>query len=214
MKIWLGAFLLLGCREVEPKVIVDAAPSTIDAAPDADPLVTSCATQFGSALTASFGRLDGTVFAVVPPDYQACAMPNKTHLQLQVEMNEDAYRMVVNVLSDQGPPDVFYKEVGAPLAGAPWSEGWHPTEELDYVANLNVHSADFVQTPQDELVPKIMSHLHLGEKVSVYATSGSANSNSAHLVHRNGANHDGAIVIGPDTASPLYLVVRFDEQSF
>src|SRR5262249_23663455 len=66
-----------------------------------------CASTFGSALTDAFGRLDGTVVAVVPPNDQACAQPNMTHLVLQVEMEGAVYRMVLDVLSNQGSPDVL-----------------------------------------------------------------------------------------------------------
>ena len=36
---------------------------------------------------------------------------------------------------------------------------------------------------------------------------------SAHLIHRNQSNKDGAIVFGADT-SPHYFLLRFDNQLF
>lgn len=165
------------------------------------------------ALTPAFGRLDGSVLAVVPPNDQACAMPNSTHLVLQVTMGGAAYRMVVDVLSNQGSPDLWFTELDAPLAGPAWSDGWHTDAALDYATTLGVHSTGMAELNQSELVAKITSELELGAKVSVYATSGSTEPSSAHLVHRNATNADGAIVIDPDTA-PHYLLLRFDDQTF
>src|SRR4051794_34872783 len=45
-----------------------------------------CASTFGSALTSAFGRIDGTVLAVVKPIDTQCAMPNNDHLVLEVTM--------------------------------------------------------------------------------------------------------------------------------
>jgi hypothetical protein len=181
--------------------------------PDAIDKSATCATSFGTALTPAFGRLDGTVLAVVPPNDQACALPNSTHLVLQVTMGGAAYRMVVDVLSNQGNPDLWFTELDAPLAGPAWSDGWHPGVALDYATTLGIHSTGMAEMNEADLVTKITSELALGAHVSVFATSGSTEPNSAHLVHRNLTNADGAIVIGPDTA-PHYLLLRFDEQTF
>ena len=66
---------------------------------------------------------------------------------------------------------------------------------------------------EDDLVHAITDELELGARISVFATAGSTEPDSAHLVHRNATNADGAIVVNPDTA-PHYLLMRFDEQSF
>lgn len=195
----------------------DAGDAPVDAAAplDADKAA-PCATTFGSALTNSFGRLDGTVLAVVPPNDQACAKPNSTHLVIQVVMGGAAYRMVVDVLSTQGSPDVWLDEIDAPLAGGAWSEGWHPGVALDYAATLGVHSSAFTDMNQADLVAKITSEIDLGAKISVFATSSGASyePDSAHLVHRNAINADGAIVVRPDSGNPHWLLLRFAEQSF
>ncbi|MCX5741948.1 MAG: hypothetical protein NT062_05545 [Proteobacteria bacterium] len=209
----LVALGVSACRPQDPPAIDGPPIVPVDTAPDADPKVANCATLFGTGLTNAFGRLDGTISAVIPPNYQDCAMPNRTHLVLQVDVDGAIYRMVVNVASDQGPPDVFFDQIAAPLAGAPWASGWHPGEQLDYVAQLGLHADAFVATPTAQLVPTISDQLVLGAHVSVYATSENNNSSSAHLVHRNGGNQDGAIVIDPETA-PRYLVMHFDEQLF
>lgn len=184
-----------------------------DAASDADKSLT-CASTFGTALTPAFGRLDGTVVAVVPPAHPTCAMPNSTHLVIQVAMGGATYRMVVNVLSTQGPPDVSLLELDAPLAAGAWAEGWHPGVALDYVATLNVKSTSFLPVPMAALVTQITSEIDLGTHISVFATSGATEPHSTHLVHRNLPNADGAIVLHPDSAQPHYLLFRFPQQSF
>jgi hypothetical protein len=173
----------------------------------------TCASTFGSSL-AGFGRLDGTVLAVVPPGDQACALPNSTHLVLQVTMNGAAYRMVIDVLSNQGSPDVWFYEFDGALAGGAWTEGWNPNLTLDYVTDLQVHSTMFTEMNEAALVAKITSELRLGAHVSVFATSGNGEPNSAHLIHRNITNNDGAIIINPEGANPHWLLMRFDNQSF
>ncbi len=205
--------LLGGCRDVpalpDARVRDDAA---IDAPLDK---ARSCATVFGSSLTNSFGRLDGTVRAVVPPGHPNCPMPNGTHLVLQVMMAGQAYRMVTNVLSDSGDPRVFLFELDAPLAGPAWSEGWHPGSPLDYATMLHVTSDQFVPHDMTTTVDMVTDRIELDTKISVFATSsGGANASGAHLVHRNLPNADGAIVIGPETAAPHWILFRFDEQAF
>jgi hypothetical protein len=194
----------------DTQVAKDAAP---DVAPDVNKAAT-CATTFGDALTNAFGRLDGTVVAIVPPNDQTCAMPNMTHLVIQVLWSGAAYRMVVDVLSDESTdPDVSLFEINAPLADGAWAEGWHPGVALDYVLTLKVHSTSFTSMTQANLVAKVTSEIALGSKISVFATS-MDEPTSAHLVHRNLTNQDGAIVLGPDTASPHYLLFRFSDQTF
>lgn len=213
MRALVALALLAACRDVP-----DAPDARVrdDAALDG-PLdkASACATVFGSSLTNAFGRLDGTVRAVVPPGHPTCPMPNGTHLVLQVTMGGQAYRMVTNVLSDSGDPQVYFHELDAPLAGPAWSEGWHPGYALDYASTLHVTSDLFVPHDMTTTVDLVTSRIELGAKVSVFATSsGGANASGAHLVHRNLQNADGAIVIGPETASPHYLLFRFDEQAF
>ncbi len=213
MRALLALALLAACRDVpaqpDARVRDDAA---IDGPLDK---ARACATVFGNSLTNAFGRLDGTVRAVVPPGHPTCPMPNGTHLVLQVTMGDQTYRMVTNVLSDSGDPRVFFTELDAPLAGPAWAEGWHPGYPLDYASTLHLTSDQFQPQDMTTLVDLVTARIEPGAKISVFATSsGGANAASAHLVHRNLTNADGAIVIGPDTASPHYLLFRFDEQVF
>jgi hypothetical protein len=207
----LSLALLAACRDAAPAQ-PDAPLSAADARPDAPPdKAALCASTFGSSLTAAFGRLDGTILAVVPPDHPTCPMPNGTHVVLQVTMNNQAYRMVINVLSTSTDPHVWLGETDAPLAGEPWSEGWHPSIALDYVTTLGVTKSQFVESGELAAIARLEDALVIGAHVSVYATS--SGGASAHLVHRNLTGQDGAVVINPDTA-PHYLLSAFPEQTF
>lgn len=199
-------------------VILAACGSSHGAAVDARavdvPVDSLCASQFGSELTAAFGRLDGTVLGVVEPGNMTCAMPNSTHVVLEVTMHGAVYRMVVNVLSTSSDPHVWLDELDAPLAGEPWQEGWHPGVALDYVTTLHLGKTAFTQADEATAVARVQQQVVPGTHVSVYATSsGGSEASSAHLIHRNATNMDGAIVIAPDTA-PHYLLTAFPEQSF
>jgi len=181
---------------------------------DAPTKAVHCATTFGSALTDAFGRLDGTVLAVIPPGYQGCAQPNSTHTVVQVMVAGAAYRMVVNVLSTSNQPHVFLGEVDEPLAGPAFGEGWHPGTQLDYVTTLGVTKAQFSEADETTAAARVYDMIELDQPISVFATSsGPPQADSAHLIHRNAPNADGAIVLTPAT-SPHYLLTAFDDQSF
>jgi hypothetical protein len=202
--------LLVACRTSSssgPQPDGAARDAPIDSSDKAE----ACASTFGDSLTDAFGRLDGTILAVVPPGNKTCTAPNATHVVLQVTMGGAAYRMVVNVLSTSSDPHVWLGETSAPLAGGPWSEGWHPDVELDYVTTLGVTKSSFTEANQLEAVRRLDAALTIGAQVSVYATS--SGGASAHLVHRNLTNADGAIVVDPDTA-PRYLLSAFPQQVF
>ncbi len=187
-----------------------------DAAMDTAPLdkAAACADTFGNDLVAPYGRLDGTVLAIVPPGHPTCAMQNGTHVVLQVTMKGAAYRVVVNVESDLlgVDPKVRFLSIDKPLPPPAWSEGWHAGVTLDYATTLDVHTDAFTAVPKEDLVKTVTDAIAIGAKVSVYSTtSGGA---SSHKIHRNGASDDGAIVLGPDTASPRFLLFHFDQQTF
>lgn len=204
--------MVVACSSSKTAAVTDAKP--IDAAPDAYPGAAACASQFGSALTDSFGRLDGTVLAVVPPADDDCAGVNSTHVTVQVTMGGAVYRMVVNVLSDSNQPGVYLFETDQPLAGSAWSEGWHTDAPLDYATTLDVTKSQFTLADQNTAIARVEQFVQIGARISVYATSsGGSDADSAHLIHRNLTDEDGAIVIDPDT-SPHYLLTAFSEQSF
>ena len=150
--------LLAACGSSSPATH-DAAVDAVDAAPLPDGKASACASTFGSALTNAFGRLDGTILAVVEPGNMACAMPNSTHVIIEVTANGAAYRMVANVLSTSSDPHVWLDEIDAPLAGVPWAEGWHPGIALDYVTTLQVSKTAFTQADQAAAVARFETEL-------------------------------------------------------
>ncbi|MBI4952921.1 MAG: hypothetical protein HY908_12880 [Myxococcales bacterium] len=141
--------------------------------------------ELGTSLTSAFGRLDGTVLAVVGPADTECFLPNDDHVVLQVLWNGEAYRMVISVLSTYGDPDVAYLLAPTAPAGLVWQEGWHTGVGLDYVTDLGLHAGDFDGFPS-----------------------------SAHLIHRNGNGQDGAVVLDPESATPRVMAFHFANQTF
>lgn len=204
----LALIVVAACGSPSPGT-PDASTGSIDAASDKSAM---CASTFGTELTNAFGRLDGTLLAVLAPGNSTCTAPNSTHVVLEVTMNGAAYRMVVNVLSTTNDPHVFLDAIDAPLVGGAWQEGWHSGVQLDYVSTLHVTKAGFTQAMQADAVARVTDAVTLGAHVSVFATS-SGESDSTHLVHRNQTNQDGAIVLDPETA-PHYLLTAFPEQTF
>jgi hypothetical protein len=172
-----------------------------------------CGTTFGTELTSAFGRLDGVVTAVVQPEDQQCAGVNGDHVVIEAKMNGATYRLVINIQSDFGDPQVHYQAIDHALPPPAWSEGWHTGLVVDYVTTFGVHAdASFKPYPLAELSKIITDAIPLGEKISVYAeSSGGA---SAHKVHRNTGKTDGAIVLDPEGVLPRVLLFHFATQTF
>ena len=198
----------------------DAAPdggTPIDAAPDAadaGPNLGQCASSFGAGLTnKTFGYIDGTLYAIVRPQDQQCTKPNGTHVNLQVKMNGAVYRMLVNVQSDRNgiDPNVgLAKKTTGPLA-VPFSEGWHVGPTFDYVTDLGLHDPDFTAIPLAQLTNVLVGEVTVGDPIRVYATGFGE---GGHLIHRNGGNTDGVVIVGPTTNAPKALAFRFADQAF
>jgi hypothetical protein len=185
-----------------------------DAAPKAD--AHPCVDSFGTEMTATFGRLDGMLYsAVIPPD-QTCAKPNGDHLILEVAVNGAVYRLLINAQSDQAASDarVYLGTAVAPLPGAPWSEGWHSSGVVfDYPNTVGVHAESFQPYGLDALVEQVMAAVEFDQPISIYTFG--YGPDGGHKIHRNsGPGTDGAIVVGPTTASPRFLMFRFAEQAF
>lgn len=188
----------------------DAAGDVADASIDkAGP----CASSFGQAIgSVGFARFDGTVVAVVPPDDQSCAEPNSTHLVLELSFSGAVYRMVVDVNDLDAPGTIRSHTLTHAMIGGAWKDGWHSVP-LDYAATLGLKSTDFASASTADAVASITKALDLGAHVSVFATA-QGEADSAHLVHRNLANQDGAIVVDVDGASPTWLLFAFSNQTF
>lgn len=215
--IW-SVMLLVGCGSPAP--VIDAGPG-VDAGFDAGTVVVSkaahCASVFGTSLTTAFGRFDGVVTAVVTPADTQCPLPNGDHVVVQVSSEDGGiYRMVVNVQSDFGDPEVRFAAIAAPLRGGFWDAGWHPGLTLDYPSDLQMHpDAGFIPISMGQLILRVADEITVGQRISVFAdSSGGTYSDSAHKIHRNGGGHDGALVLNPDAASSRWLLFHFANQTF
>ncbi len=210
----------------DPQADASTEPETDAGSPDVatdakDSGITGkCADTFGDKLTEGFGRIDGLVWAVQKPSDTQCVFPNNDHVIIQVLMGGAVYRMVANVQSDRtlddgGPaPPVRYAAITHALPPPAWADGWHTDVALDYPTTLGVHNDAFTPNTLDELVTKIATEVKPGDPISVYAQSGNGRPESAHLIHRNGKQKDGAIVVAPTSASPKILLFHFAEQVF
>jgi hypothetical protein len=175
----------------------------------------NCTSKYGNKITQSYGRLDGRLIALVPSNKKGCDA-DSGHLHLQVSVDGSVYDIAISLVSDKttGSPDVALLEHDAPLLDGPWEEGWHTAGvALDYPKMFAVHSEDFTPIPQATLEAKLIAMLASINHVSVFAT-GYSDSTGAHLVHRNGSGHDGALVLHPTTGAPHYLLFHFATQSF
>ena len=188
---------------------VDAGPKPVNTD------VGKCVSTFGNGLTDSFGRIDGTLVAIVRPQDKQCTAVNSDHLVLEVKTQADVYRMVVNVKSDKGTDRrVRFQELGVALPDPAWEPGWHPGLKLDYVG-LGAHSTTgFEPFEMDPLIARVVGDLRIGDPISVYATSGNGITSSAHLVHRVSGKNDAAIVVDPKSDAPTFLLFHFLEQTF
>ena len=180
---------------------------------DGTPTRLPCTSTFGSAMTATFGRLDGYLVSIVnpAPTGSGCAA-DAHHVHLQIKVNGGIENIAVNVDSSVGTPNVDFLQRIAPLKGAAWTEGWHPGVPLDYPTSLGVHAADFAVTTPTQLTQLVDNALANANHVSIFCTGFDAT--GGHLVHRHANNDDGAIVINPLSASPTYLLFHFDNQTF
>jgi hypothetical protein len=214
----LGALEDAAADAAPPDAAVDYPPVECSpGTPAGKAAACSAADALGHAITAGHGRADGTIHAVVVPTETHCpASCNATHMTVEVTLGGAPHRFVVTLVDDGGDRRMRFLARAAPLAGPPWSDGWHAGVALDYVADLGVHAADFQPLDRDRLAATVSDRLTPGARVSVFATS-DRGGDRAHLVHRytrDGAGHDGALVVDPDGA-PTYLLFYYaDEGGF
>jgi Lamin Tail Domain len=98
--------------------------ATVDAASSGDgtPTRVPCTNSFGSAMTATFGRLDGFLVSIVNPGTSGCS-GDAHHVHLQVKVNGGIENIAVNIDSKVGNPDVDFLTINAALKDGAWSEG-------------------------------------------------------------------------------------------
>lgn len=179
---------------------------------DGTPTRQPCTGTFGSAMTATFGRLDGFLVAIVDPNTTTSCRGDDNHIHLQVRVNGGIEDIAVNVASTSGNPNVDFRTIGAALRGGAWTEGWHPGQTLDYPSNLGVTSGSFTEETLTQLTASVDNLIASANHVSIFATG--FDGTGGHLIHRQGSGHDGAIVINPTTANPTYLLFHFTNQTF
>jgi hypothetical protein len=172
---------------------------------DGTPTRLPCTTSFGNALVGGFGRLDGFVVSVVPPASGMCSA-DQHHVHLQVAAGGQTYDIAVNV--DGG----FIAQKDAPLPAGAWAEGWHPSVSLDYPADLGLHDTDFTPGSEAQIDQAVEGAVANANHVSVFATP--FNPGGAHLVHRQGSGHDGAVILDPLSPLAHVLAFRFATQTF
>lgn len=227
MKLRLLALMVIGCSAVPVVEPSDGGVEEIDAGAEFDAGVdagidagvrkqANCASEFGTALTNAFGRVDGTVVAVVPPGEPTCAIINGDHVVVQVNFDGGVHRMVINIESSFGDPRIRMRQLTAPLPAPAFESGWHPALRLDYPSQLGVHSdGGWDALTLQEAATRVYDLVDVGAPISVYATSsGGSFASSAHKVHRSGNNADGALVLNPTSASPTWVLFHFANQTF
>lgn len=220
--------LLIGCRG-PIAAHVDGSPpdtSTGDAAldsriPDSTgdidgaPMRRPCTDTFGAALTATYGRMDGFLVAIVPPGpTTAPCRADTTHVHLQVLISGAVYDVAVNVgTNNVATNDVHSSTIEHALIGPAWSEGWHTNVSVDYAA-LGVHANAMPLRTQTENVDALMTDLATANHVSIYAT-GYSTDDGAHLVHRSNVGAtDGLVVTHPLSPISHARLFSFSTQTF
>lgn len=178
--------------------------------PDGTPTRQSCTGGFGSGLTTQHGRLDGYLVSIVPVGGSKTCNGDSHHIHLQVRMNGGIYDVAIDVIDNTGG-DVYFTERDLPLLDGGWSEGWHPGDGFSYVTE-GLHATDFTATPEAQLVSTFMSELQTVNHISIFGTGYAAT--GCHLIHFDGGNNDGAVVIHPLSSPAHYLMLHFANQSF
>ncbi|HTB72219.1 MAG TPA: hypothetical protein VK762_03190, partial [Polyangiaceae bacterium] len=100
---------------------VTDAGDTGDAAADAPsldgtPTRQACTGDFGTALTAAHGRMDGYLVSIIAPGQGQKCNGDSGHVHLQVQIAGAIYDVAVNT-------DVLYDETDVALPGGAWAEG-------------------------------------------------------------------------------------------
>ena len=173
---------------------------------DGPPMRMPCTNSFGTEMTDAHGRLDGILVSVVDPSHVGCAS-DSTHVHLQVRSNGAVYDSAVNV--DGG----FYLTKDIAMPGIAWTEGWHTDQPFDYTQPaVDVHSTDFQAADLGTMNTMVEDALVGVNHISIYMTG--YNANGGHLVHREGTDIDGTIIIDPLSATSHAILFRFSTDSF
>lgn len=191
-----------GAPDVSVHPVPEAGPDA-DLPVDAGPKV-ACVSPDGTAMSRSYGMLDGTLVTVVPVDGPKACNGDGGHLHLQVAAGGRIYDVAVNT-------DALYEERPSSL-GEGFSPGFRRAS-LDY-PTIGVHSADFVR-PAEPSGRSLLATLERTTQVRVYLTG--YGPSGGHLVHRQGGrpSEDGAVVLDPPASGPAPTIYfRFAQDAF
>ena len=193
----------------------DDASNGSDNGVDGTPVRQACTSNFGSALPSSgaFGRLDGYLVAIVPPGSTNGCNDDSSHVHLQVKMNGAIYDIAIDATDSATRTDDVHTgtlDIAMP-SGPAWSEGFHTGVTLDY-PSLGVHASALPLQSKAQIVSAFQSDLATVNHISIFTTT--YGSDGAHLVHRNGSGHDGAVVTEPLSPTSHVRLLSFSDQSF
>jgi hypothetical protein len=169
---------------------------------DGTPTRMQCTGNFGNALSAQFGRMDGLLVSVIPPGGPSSCNGDARHVHLQVLIQGSVYDVAVNTDTLEATRDM-------PLPNGAWSEGWHPGLTNDYT-QYGLHSTDF--TTPSNAAQSIENFVATANHVSIFATG--YGPTGAHDVHRHPSTGDGMIVIDPLASTAHVMMFCFNTDTF
>jgi hypothetical protein len=182
-------------------------------APDAaaGPDAATCSSTLSPTLTGTYGRLDGTVSALVAPSAGQC-QADPAHLHVQVRVGADTFDVAVPLtFTDAGSVEGLY-EKDAHLAGPTWLAGWHEGGSLDYV-KAGVSSTDFAMVATGAALQRLTAALPVGTQVSVYGTV-YASHDGLNGIFRNDGVTDGAVAVPGTGGDAHFFFIRKSTQTF
>jgi hypothetical protein len=176
---------------------------------DGTPTRQQCTGSFGNGLSGKHGRLDGYLVSIVPPGHKGCH-GDSDHVHLQLLMGSAIYDVAVNVRDNNGA-NVYYLAKNMTIPDGTWSQGWHTSDGLAF-AGIGVHAGNFKALAPATLATTIENELAQANHLSVFGTG--YNASGMHLIHYQGGQNDGAIVINPQASTSRLLMLHFANQSF
>ncbi|MEO8797311.1 MAG: hypothetical protein ABI551_05445 [Polyangiaceae bacterium] len=176
-----------------------------------NPSCTPLSKQTGTAVSTSYGRLDGTLVYIVGQGGSAACNGDDSHIHLQVQVGGDVYDVAVDIGKSSDEVGVDQQSLDVP--GGVWSEGWHDADSLGY-KSVGVHSSSLPLAKPNAVAAQLEGLLASTTHVSIFCT-GYDQHNGCHDVHyQNGNSTDGAIVLDPSTANAPVVFLRFSGDSF
>ncbi len=173
---------------------------------DGTPTRQACTGNYGTSLTAEFGRLDGYLVSIVDVgDGKTTCNGDGSHVHLQVMMDGGIYDVAMNV-------DGMFYEMDMPMPAPAWSEAWHDGAIDNDYPTLGLHSTDFTMLGIAMTGAKVEAELANANHISVYGTG--YGTTGMHDTHYEGHMNDGMVVINPQSPSSHILFFDFTGDTF